>query len=248
MCHGTSICQHGTWKQYCVECKGSSTCKHAKITKFCRECDGKLLCTTANCMTIVSRSGIKCSMCSPRPRTNSRVKEIRFAAMLEKWRDIEAAIPSFIWNKQTPDTDPVQCGRYRVDFTFNMDTWIIALEHDEHQHSDRQLSCELARMGEVSLGYKGLPVHWIRYNPDSFKTDFGITKPDAKQCQEVLHQRLQTALATSDYKFFMRIDYICYNYNHLPGLETIPDIPGGIIQTIAFEDLPAYVRWCAGCG
>ena len=37
------------------------------------------------------------------------------------------------------------------------------LEYNEQIHSDRNKRCKLVRMADVSLGYGGRPVFWIRF-------------------------------------------------------------------------------------
>jgi hypothetical protein len=65
--------------------------------------------------------------------------------------------------------DSTQCGRYRPDFVYEWAEGVLILEYDEQMHSDRAKRCELVRMAEVSHGYGGRPVCWVRFNPDAFK-------------------------------------------------------------------------------
>ena len=63
------------------------------------------------------------------------------------------------------------CDRERPDFLFKneTDTVKIVLEVDEHQHKDRPELCECTRMVNISQQFGGLPVIFLRYNPDNFK-------------------------------------------------------------------------------
>ena len=67
------------------------------------------------------------------------------------------------------------CGRERPDRTFDFEDKIVILECDEHQHRDRQCECEQTRMVNISQSYGGMPVYFIRWNPDHYDS----TKPDA---------------------------------------------------------------------
>lgn len=61
------------------------------------------------------------------------------------------------------------CGKERPDFIFDMYKFILILECDEHQHKDRQLTCETTRMINIGQSYGGIPVYFIRWNPDDYK-------------------------------------------------------------------------------
>jgi hypothetical protein len=61
------------------------------------------------------------------------------------------------------------CGKERPDFVFDFEKYIIILECDEHQHKDRQLTCETTRMINITQSYGGIQVYFIRWNPDDYK-------------------------------------------------------------------------------
>jgi hypothetical protein len=60
------------------------------------------------------------------------------------------------------------CGKERPDRVYELDDKIIILECDEHQHKDRQCICEQTRMVNISQGFGGIPVYFIRWNPDIY--------------------------------------------------------------------------------
>lgn len=60
------------------------------------------------------------------------------------------------------------CGKERPDRVFDFGDKILILECDEHQHRDRLLECENTRMINVSQSFGGLPVYFIRFNPDDY--------------------------------------------------------------------------------
>ena len=60
------------------------------------------------------------------------------------------------------------CGRERPDRVFDFEDKIVILECDEHQHRDRQCLCEQTRMVNISQAYGGMPVYFVRWNPDSY--------------------------------------------------------------------------------
>jgi hypothetical protein len=178
-----------------------------------------------------------CQTCAPVARSNARTREARMAATLDKWASTDS-IPRYTrWNKQNPLADPVQCGKYRVDFEFQHDIGVVLLEYDEQMHADRVLRCELVRQAEVALGYGGLPVHWIRFNPDAFKVDgvTRVTKRDERE-NELLKQ-LQQALSHADYQHPITVTHICYNKTMQAGDEN------ELVQTHKFKTMEAYNVW-----
>jgi hypothetical protein len=60
------------------------------------------------------------------------------------------------------------CGLERPDRFWDCGTHAVVLEVDEHQHSDRACECEVARMANIHQSLGGLPVVFVRYNPDAF--------------------------------------------------------------------------------
>jgi hypothetical protein len=162
-------------------------------------------------ITTVHKKGYMCRTCRPVAHRQARTREARMAAKLDEWAR-QALIPRYtLWNRQNPLADPAQCGKYRVDFTFEMPTGVVLLEYDEQMHADRVLRCELVRQAEVSLGFGGLPTHWIRFNPDAFKID-GTTRVTkmTERLAELLKQ-LQDAMARADYEHPITVTYLCYN-------------------------------------
>ena len=97
----------------------------------------------------------------------SRVRENQVANYLR-----ERGLHWTSWNKQLTET---ACGRYRPDFAFEQNTHVVVLEVDEHQHAQPGYSCDNARMLDIFGAYGGLPVTFIRFNPDAFQLN-GQTK------------------------------------------------------------------------
>jgi len=66
-----------------------------------------------------------------------------------------------------------QCGLERPDFLLDCKTHLIVLEVDEDQHKARSCDCEQKRMVNITHTFMGVPMFWIRYNPDNFKQSDG---------------------------------------------------------------------------
>jgi len=196
---------------------------------------------------IVKRRGDLCPTCAPRPNKQARAKELQVASFLYEWRG-QGQIPRFRWNKQNPSADPLQCGKYRVDFAFKLPVQAVIKEVDEFGHKHYDLRCELLRMAEVTHGYGARPVHWIRYNPDAFKIDGVTRKMTRLERMDLVKARLMGALAAPDYEHFMTIEFICYDTpGRLVGLEKTGFDVGadGEVQIVKFKDMAEYRAWCA---
>jgi hypothetical protein len=69
----------------------------------------------------------------------------------------------FIHNKSVG----FECGNYRPDILIDSNTHFIVIEIDENQHENYNVNCEMARMNNIYIAL-GLPVIFLRYNPDTF--------------------------------------------------------------------------------
>jgi hypothetical protein len=83
--------------------------------------------------------------------------------------------------------DPVTYGATRPDFVWVLpDRWVV-LECDEAQHASKAYSCERRRELQICNCASGLPVIFIRFNPDTFKT--GSKSSRVKVAGEAIAQR-----------------------------------------------------------
>ena len=70
------------------------------------------------------------------------------------------------------------CGKERPDRVYDFGDKIVILECDEYQHKNRQCVCEQTRMVNLGQSYGGIPVYFIRWNPDDYKQPNTDKKPD----------------------------------------------------------------------
>lgn len=240
-CRGSQICQHDRLRQYCKGCKGSGICPESgNFKSICAHCNGKRLCQICH-FTAVDKTRKACASCLPIPFRASRCKEVKLAAKLSKWA-YQNKIPMYtLWNRQNPWADPAQCGKFRVDFTFEGPVKVVLLECDEYQHSHYDKYCELARQAQVSLGFGGLPVHWIRYNPDAFKLNNVTRVTTGDERAFILLRQLQSAFDSTDQDCLLTITYICYNKNSLA--TALEDDLSDLHETFKFKTIEAYIKW-----
>jgi hypothetical protein len=69
------------------------------------------------------------------------------------------------------------CGKERPDRIYDLGDKVLILECDEHQHRQRACACEQARMVNIGQTFGGLPVYFIRWNPDDY-SPAGRKKPE----------------------------------------------------------------------
>jgi hypothetical protein len=80
-----------------------------------------------------------------------------------------------MWRDMVIDSS---CTRARPDFAYHCGTHIVIVEVDEEQHrsynncgfeKDEKMKAENIRMYNIGNIFQGLPVVFIRYNPDDYK-------------------------------------------------------------------------------
>ena len=116
---------------------------------------------------------------------------------------------------------------------FELNDKIIILECDEHQHKDRACVCEQTRMINIGQIFGGLPVYFIRFNPDNYaplhNTSQSISLPQRYQlCRDFIKNimdnsvELPVALVSCIYLFFDNWDRLEKEEWHL--LSKIVDV------------------------
>lgn len=121
-------------------------------------------------LTMVLDKHGRCEFCDPtRFETNRLAKQTALMEYLDR-RGLRGNSTDIVIDKGT-------CGRERPDRIFDFEDKIVILECDEHQHRDRQCLCEQTRMVNITQSYGGIPVYFIRWNPDNY-TAPGSGLPD----------------------------------------------------------------------
>jgi hypothetical protein len=131
----------------------------------------------------------KCNTCDP------TIQKIRQHSKENRIKDIlTAAGFKFIHDKML---EGPLCGRERPDFQIDCGSHFVYIEVDEHQHQSYACECEQTRM--INLVHaRGMPVRWIRYNPDYYEP----IKGQRYITQEKREKKL--------------IEYVTYAINHTP--------------------------------
>lgn len=98
------------------------------------------------------------------------------------------------------------CGKERPDFLIDCNTHFIILEVDESQHKGSKYNCENVRMQNLTYSL-GLPVIFIRYNPDSYICEKELTEIQRHN----LLKKMIKELKKNTPKELLTVYYICYN-------------------------------------
>ena len=127
----------------------------------------------------------KCETCDP------QMIQIRRHAKENRVKDLfTVAGFTFIHDRMLEGT---MCGRERPDFQFDCGTHFVYVEVDEHQHQSYACECEQVRMVNL-VHVRGMPVRWIRYNPDVYEPMEGQRKVKQEQREKKLLEYTKWAM------------------------------------------------------
>ena len=177
----------------CISCKQLGT-HESNGTRFCEEHKpadaenlGVATCTSCGLDDILTNG--KCNTCDP------TIQKIRQHAKENRVKDIlTVAGFTFVHDKML---EGPQCGRERPDFQIDCGSHFVYVEVDEHQHHSYACECEQTRMINV-VHARGMPVRWIRYNPDCYEPIKGQRYVKQEQREKKL------------------IEYVTYAMKHSP--------------------------------
>lgn len=117
------------------------------------------LCASCHTESFIKEGNTLCTGCTAVPWTQRvHLQENKVAEFL-KSKNID-----FIQDKRA-DTS---CSLKRPDFSIDYGTHMLIVEVDENQHQSYPCECEQSRMLTIFNDLGGLPVTFIRYNPDNY--------------------------------------------------------------------------------
>lgn len=151
----------------CSDCKELAvwgiglTPKHCDIHKLENEINlVERNCTSCGLLYILDKDN-KCENCNPDTWVSARLAK-------------QSALMSYLDSRNLigESTDKIieggVCGKERPDRMYDFGDKIIILECDEYQHRDRNCVCEQTRMINIGQTFGGVPVYFIRFNPDDY--------------------------------------------------------------------------------
>lgn len=182
--------------------------KHCELHKG----DGEFNLVERECISCglleVLDSSNRCHSCNP---------ENAIRIQLSKQNKVKAFLlaNNFTYLSSDKIIDSGECGKERPDFVFDLGTHIIILEVDENQHSNIPHECEINRMINISQMFDGRNVKFIRYNPDSYKTDHIKYDPDSETRLKFLGKVLTYFMNNPPQNF---LEYVRLYYDDFNGL------------------------------
>jgi len=127
-------------------------------------------CASCGLMYVLDDSN-KCEYCNPESFEISRLAK-------------QNALMSYLDNRglsgESTDKkiDNGICSTERPDRVYDLGDKILVLECDENQHQDRACLCEQTRMVNIGQSFGGIPVYFIRFNPDDYSPENDRKNPE----------------------------------------------------------------------
>ena len=136
-----------------------------------------------------------CEYCNPESFQSARLqKQNSLFSSLDQRNDLP--VPK--------STDTIiengECGKERPDRIYDLSDKILIIECDEHQHRDRACDCEQMRMVNIAQSFGGIPVYFIRFNPDYYEPDNENKNPEPIQKRHKMIGDLIRDIANKRYK------------------------------------------------
>jgi len=197
----------------CKDCKNLAIYGINRIPKHCEmhktEDDENLLerpCNSCGLLYILDKAGY-CEICHPESFAVARLAK---QTALMDYLDAHGL--------KGESTDKIVeggiCGKERPDRIYDFGDKIIILECDEFQHQDRACACEQTRMVNIAQSFGGIPVYFIRWNPDDYCPENERKKPEElakryKLCADVLRD-IQSGKHELPYAFVSAL-YLYYD-------------------------------------
>lgn len=188
----------GMYKSHCAQHKQPGMIRNP--TKRCSKCKNKAIwgnnnnpihcelhktendinlveqpCSSCNLLNILDKTN-RCEYCNPNVCESTR---------LTKQNALMNYLDNINLYGSSTDTiiDGGICGKERPDRIYDFGDKIVILECDENQHRSRPCECEQTRMINIGQSFGGIPVYFIRWNPDNYKP------VNNKKIQETLTKR-----------------------------------------------------------
>ena len=158
----------------CISCKKKTLAIWGvnRVPRHCeahRQSDDENLvereCVNCNLIGVLDAND-KCETCNPDVIKRARLqKQNALMAYLDQ-RGLPGVSTDIIVDKGV-------CGLERPDRIYDFGDKIVILECDEHQHRHINPECERTRMYNIGQSFGGMPVYFLRWNPDNYASANG---------------------------------------------------------------------------
>ena len=193
----------------CVSCKELAIWGVNWIPRHCdahkTEEDENLVerpCSSCSLLYVLDKTN-RCENCNPESWAVARLaKQNALMDYLENW-----GLSGSSTDKPLEDS---LCGKERPDRVYDLGDKIVILECDEHQHRERACLCEQTRMVNIGQSFGGIPVYFLRWNPDEYRSEKGLERLSNrhKLCGDLIadiqagRTRLPVALVAALYLYY----------------------------------------------
>lgn len=162
-------------------------------------------CSSCNLMYILDKDN-KCENCNPASWAKACLAKQNALMDYLDVNDLKGTTTDKIVNNGI-------CGKERPDRMYDFGDKIIILECDENQHKSRNCVCEQTRMVNLGQSFGGIPVYFIRWNPDMYEPGNDALSPEGigkryKLCRDLIMDiklnkiKLPEAFVSAIYLYF----------------------------------------------
>ncbi len=195
----------------CIECNDKYPCYTDQPNNYPLRCETHKLTTDQNVveqpckscgLSFYIKEGNLCNDCSTFiTQKVTKIQETKVKMLLE--------VNGFKFIQDRPPTDG--CYKYRPDFQIDAGHSMIIVEVDENQHQSYACECEMGRMISIFQDYGGMPVTFVRYNPDKYlnnlkQSQLGSSGLNQRRLIDTIRS-LQLHQPTSP----LMVTYLCYD-------------------------------------
>jgi hypothetical protein len=160
------------------------------------------ICTSCGLPNRIPLAYDRCYMCRDHSNDDIRKKkELNVKSLLT-----QALITFTQHDKRVVDG----CSRYRPDFVIDVGTFFIVVECDENQHGSYSPECEKTRMLQIFQDF-GMPVQFVRYNPDSYIDSNGVKVVSKARRETTLIETIKRLMTWEVPEFTVAAIYIAYD-------------------------------------
>lgn len=157
--YNNPICKCGKKAYYAKNNNYPIKCENCKTDEFINVIEKS--CIKCNLVYFIKNTSDLCDYCFGYEKEIKRgFKERKIKQLLDENNII------YISHDKIPEGS---CFKYRPDFIMDQNDRIVIIEVDEYQHESYDKNCEETRMFHIYEDFGGLPIIFIRYNPDNHK-------------------------------------------------------------------------------
>ena len=165
-------------------------------------------CSSCKLFNFINEVTMMCNDCTEFfvGKNNRGEKERRVREVIEAQVHRPLGLKFLVVDRLVPDG----CSKRRPDTATDYSHSIAVVETDENMHRIYSHDCEIARMGTIHQDFGGIPVIFIRYNPDSYKVN-GVTIRKKQNREQVLVRLMHDLRNIKVVKYPLLVCYLFYD-------------------------------------